>query len=254
MLAVLAAGATTVVRQSEAFSDCVHKYKNTKQYDALREGRRVVGIPIVSIFARAKLVNVCTWHFANADSGAIVALATIVLSVFTGTLWWSTRRLWKSATGQLHHLEQTTIHELRAYVLVSGARVDNVIDPSMREVRLTVRNFGKTPAKDVVVWMGTSIREFPLRGTFGRPPDTLRMGRDIIGPSRFTTSVVSVAGSTPQTEIALHSGTAAIFAFGEISYVDAFGIPRRTEFRHMCHGVGLATGNMAACESGNQYT
>jgi hypothetical protein len=113
---------------------------------------------------------------------ALVAIFTGLLALFTARLWIATELLWRAAQKQQTHMEQTSIQELRAYVLVSGAQTMR-FDDQIKEVQLSIRNFGKTPAHNVKMWMGTHVREFPLSSEFQLPPEALRMGNDIIGPS-----------------------------------------------------------------------
>lgn len=177
---------------------------------------------------------------------SLLALFTFLLFVATWLLWRATKRLVLGA-------EDANQRQLRAYVLVSGSEARGAIGGA-GEVHLSIRNFGKTPAHHVAMWMGTSVREFPLNSEFGPPPEDFRMSRDIIGPGNPTTMVVPFGPLNDWEQRQLRSEMAAVYAFGRISYIDAFGISRHTEFRYMCKGRGLAVGRMTACEEGNSYT
>jgi hypothetical protein len=162
--------------------------------------------------------------------------------------WWSTHRLWRAG-------EARSEHELRAYVLVSGGKVTNRLDPTKCIVHMTIRNFGKTPAQEVKWWLAAANREMPLANRpLPSPDESLPMGRTLMGPDNRVEMELAVPEINNLQELALRSGGAAIYAYGKIAYIDAFGKSRQTDFRYMCFGDRLGKGQMAACEDGNNYT
>jgi hypothetical protein len=78
-----------IVRGSEAFKQCFREKERDQYYSAIQERHDIVSTSI----ARLTLNADCSLTFF--DSGAITALATLVIAGFTGTLWLSTNRLWK---------------------------------------------------------------------------------------------------------------------------------------------------------------
>ena len=48
---------------------------------------------------RAAILNFGEW--VEAHHGALTLLATLFIAAFTGTLWWSTRQLWKAGAHQI---------------------------------------------------------------------------------------------------------------------------------------------------------
>jgi hypothetical protein len=180
---------------------------------------------------------------------SLLAIFTFLLFVAPVLLWLATRRLVRGA-------EDTSIRQLRAYVLVSGAQVMDVTKPERRIVQLSIRNFGKTPAHDVLFWMGTNVTWFPLRDNVlsREPPEGFRTGNDILPPEGPGVMAVEVGTTNEPQEAILQTGDAAIYAYGRVTYIDAFNKPRITEFRYMCRGEGLVTGRMSPCEEGNKYT
>src|SRR6266446_3065402 len=121
-------GIALLVQQSEAFTNCIHDRKNSKEYQSLHEGNGIVSSAIIK--ARLRLNYVCTWYFTEKNNGAIVALATIALSIFTFTLWRSTKKLWLSSQEHADHAEraiksaeQSAERQFRAYIFITSARI-----------------------------------------------------------------------------------------------------------------------------------
>jgi hypothetical protein len=62
---------------------------------------------------------------------------------------------------------------------------------------------------------------------------------------------------TPQQIADLRAGTGAVYVYGEITYVDAFGQKWLTKYRLMHHRDGGAIGvstDLSFCEEGNEAT
>jgi hypothetical protein len=103
---VLLLGIGVLVDYSEAFTDCVHTRKDRDEYQALHERVGVVQPYIVRERARLRLVYACAGEFADKDNGAIVALATAVVALFTFTLWRSTQGLRRLGEGQSEDMQK----------------------------------------------------------------------------------------------------------------------------------------------------
>jgi hypothetical protein len=235
-------------------------------------------------------------HWFDVSSAVITALATVAIASFTLTLKRATDRLWIAGERQLRHAQReasdarsrswreerqtreqidilqqsatatrnlavnardTARRELRAYVLVSGAKVHYVDEPLRRRVEITIKNFGRTPAHNLRFWAGAGVREFPLVSPLDQPPDGLRISSDVLPPGRASEMIVPIRRVHMDMESALQGGTsatAAIFIFGQITYLDAFNQERITDFRLMCWGEGFGSGKASPCEEGNGYT
>jgi hypothetical protein len=92
-----------LVGTSEPFKDCIHERKNQQPYSALHERGPIFRATIMKLRTRLSLNVAGAGNFADTNQGAITALATGLLAIFTFTLWRSTSRLWKAS------IEQTTI-------------------------------------------------------------------------------------------------------------------------------------------------
>jgi hypothetical protein len=98
-LVALIAGALValwLVGSSESFHDCEHTRKTHQSY---QNSHDKVGLFIRDI-VRLKLHAACARSTIGENDNAIVALATIVLAIFTWALWNSTDKLWISAERQ----------------------------------------------------------------------------------------------------------------------------------------------------------
>jgi hypothetical protein len=118
------------------------------------------------------------WTFLFGDPHRTTATFTVVLGFSTVFLWLSTRKLWRITRIAAEHIP----HVERAYV--SGGTPWT--DDSLTELRLTINNYGKTPAfvGTVIIGMieaGTPVPEKPVyagKGEFAgavvKPDVTLR--------------------------------------------------------------------------------
>jgi hypothetical protein len=118
------------------------------------------------------------WTFLFGDPHRTTATFTVVLGFSTVFLWLSTRKLWRITRIAAEHIP----HVERAYV--SGGTPWT--DDSLTELRLTINNYGKTPAfvGTVIIGMieaGTPVPKKPVyagKGEFAgavvKPDVTLR--------------------------------------------------------------------------------
>ena len=117
-----------------------------------------------------------------------------------------------------------------------------------------IENFGQTPAKEVVFHVGEHVREWPLDSVLADPPEDLRRGVGPLAPRGAYFIPVPVSPLSLWEEGELQAGRAAIYAWGDINYLDCFDQPRRTWFRMVCEGEGLPTGSMHLTQEGNGAT
>jgi hypothetical protein len=152
---VIAAVATWVV-SSQSFQTCIQDN---------RAGAIDQTVP--SRFAELSTVEkgrACLGAYIHRYEATITTLATVLLAVFTFTLWSSTSQLWRATRDTLRHAEGTAERQLRAYVFVSTAKVDE--EDSIPYARVEIKNFGQTPAYKLVSVAGFAIDRYP-------PPSTL---------------------------------------------------------------------------------
>lgn len=189
------------------------------------------------------------------------AIASLAIASFTGTLWFSTHRLWRVTKAALSHAEQTAIRELRAYVSVKeivmdqfrgpdmvGTSVNAIVPGPIHSHRISVifENGGKTPTRKAIVNINRQLRDDELPDNFDFPDGELvepaavgANGGVYITPGFFiSTSEVALVAAKQKR----------LFVWGWVEYDDVFdGTPRhRTEF---C----LDTTADTASDRGNTY-
>jgi len=159
-----------------------------------------------------------------------------LIAIFTGTLWWSTRKLWVSTRNTLKHAQETAERQLRAYVFVESHSDSEVHKPVVSTdgqsvLPLKVFNRGQTPAYDVRVWVGARILPpniFPP----ARPPQGLKFHPIDLGPGSHVAIDGRLNGPwTEQEREGVLSGVMQIYVHGKIWYIDAFDNRQWTEFK-----------------------
>jgi hypothetical protein len=194
----------------------------------------------------------------NHEYECLIAEYTGRLAAFTRWLVIATLLLALFGFWQVMVSRDTARRQLRAYVLISSAKVhDFGIDLSPR-VEIIIKNSGQTPAYDLLSWNGMVCEKFPLNIELVDPPQDMKRSSSILGGGD-TTSHLTQAGR-PLTKIhtdMIIAGKAAIYVFVAIKYKDIFKkIEWSTRYRMMYGGGGGATpdGALTFCEEGNDAT
>ena len=223
----------------------------------------------------------------------VTAFATVVMAVFTARLWISTDKLWCEAKASsrlaeqaaerakrtVDMMEKNAERQLRAHVFVEKGSISNVANPLPHflntpnpnlaalnypntgpMIYLEVKNFGHTPAYDVMHWANAHFDCLPLIGSLPkrqRSPGAT-FSKSTIGPGSGITKPFTMPAPLTAQQIAdLRAGTAAIYVYGVIVYKDAFGKHRRTSYRLMhldaAGRIGLNT-DLTGCGQGNEAT
>ena len=79
------------------------------------------------------------------------------------------------------------------------------------------------------------------------------MSRAVLGPRATSQKFDQLNSLSTAGAKALADGTAAIYVWGLITYKDAFGTDRFTNYRYMIGGnVGVRGVFLAQCENGNE--
>ena len=117
------------VDYTKTFSDCMHEHKNNKDYQQIHKNVGVFAprynewelAPVLSMLVLA--------NFTVKNNGSIVAFATVMVGLFTFTLWRSTNGLWLASRRHADHAERAIMvaeasaaRQLRAYVFVTKLR------------------------------------------------------------------------------------------------------------------------------------
>lgn len=234
---------------TKSFQECVD---NNQSYKSSQILDKSLFFPNV-LWRWVYLRSACARATAGENDGAIAALATVVVAIFTFTLWKSTEKLWVASNKSLEITE-------RAFVFLEGFETEittlaELKDPDLSHIdpfyqanlhlyitRFAVlprwRNAGNTPTRNMKVktgWQGLGGPEPPnySSGTHARPfflgPSATELGDCIeIPPAR---DLVMLA-----FEPVTYKNPPKILIWGRADYEDVFGRPHFTEW---CRQVRL---------------
>ncbi len=144
---------------------CSHTPSNDQrsQHNTYQENN-TTGTPIISPIIRNTTKGlICITDWIGTNSATVVALATIAIALFTGTLWWATIGMFRTAQEQSKHMEtsiavadksakaaqesadaakstveamkDTAERQLRAYVYMETIDTVNIIPPPRGKVQ-----------------------------------------------------------------------------------------------------------------------
>ena len=96
-----------LIKPSEPFEGCVHRDKNSPQYQGLHErNAATVSVMIIQPYLRSRLILTCATNFADKNERTIGALAALALALFTLYLWRATHGLRRYAGIQAGDMQQ----------------------------------------------------------------------------------------------------------------------------------------------------
>ena len=171
----------------------------------------------------------------DANEPTIVALAMVVVAGFAGTLWAATKKIQRSTEQLALTAAETAQRQLRAYVSGTPEFMFSIDESRSPRVRFKLHNSGATPAHEVrhrasvAVLSGEDFRLPSVPENFSAPA--------VLFPGAVLCGLAT--GETPLDEAtvaALREGTARLYCYGEIDYVDAFMHPHTTRFCHEIAG------------------
>jgi hypothetical protein len=136
-------------------------------------------------------------------------------------------------------------------------------DNKVPEARVTITNFGQTPAYELIHLGGLALSKYPV------PPHVIMTIRDDdfaasahnktdLGPGHHHIAITSTSlgrSFTVEERSSLATGEYAIHVFGEVRYRDAFGNRRYTKYRYITGGpASVRGGQLASYGEGNKAT
>jgi hypothetical protein len=165
---------------------------------------------------------------ASDPASAVAAWSALALTLITGFLAYMA---WQQS--------RTTRAQLRAYIGVETANYS--VDLPKHEARIRIKNFGQTPAYNVVCRIGIEVAP-DFTGKIDKKAETVRGNATVFPQHSLTikrrTDLIAPDGDEP----------IGIFVFGRITYRDAFGFRRWTKFRF---SANPKNGDVSAEEDGN---
>ena len=194
------------------------------------------------------------------NDGAITAVSTIIIALFTITLYIATSGLLQAARDDgvltresIDDARESSERQLRAYVDIDQIFFDQ--NPSNKEsgwfILVILKNFGSTPALELSVKVETSLglrdeaEEFPFTDNAHTHP------KSRIPPGHHATATAPprIPPGLSGFNTVARSGEFA-YAWGEVEYADAFGRRWWFRFQHVCR-FRNNSGSFAQCEGGN---
>jgi hypothetical protein len=171
-------------------------------------------------------------HIAHKYEGLITAAFTIVLAVFTGTLWRSTDKLAAISINTASAQERDTRVLQRAYLAVEPLGINPFLSEGVapRQIvgHVAIVNVGRLPARNVsfqqaqIKWCANERleeKDLPITATITPQKTVLPPGTKM----RLGTHSIAV-------ECLERDGS--IYVWGKVEYIDGFDIPRYTRFCH----------------------
>lgn len=182
----------------------------------------------------------------------LIAKYTGSVADFTRWLVFATALLAGFGFWQVIISRQTARRQLRAYVDIQSGQVLG-FDTGTVRVRMVTKNSGQTPAYEVDQWIAVGADDFPPKTGFHaqdpKPPPL----KTTLAPGAVHTAFQEYGQLSAGQIAKIKDGKAAIWAWGEITYKDAFGRSRKSWFRFIYRGVVDTDppGGMSAAAEGN---
>jgi hypothetical protein len=250
---IIASSLGFAVLNSESFKDCIRAQHDYDVRHAQPEEQ--TRLPV-------SLCLPCSGAFIEAHNGAISALASIVIALFTVTLWRATQGMLDATSGQsdamdksikeaaraatamdrvaFHFSENVYIakersaQQMRAYlsVLVNAGTYQEREKNLRFEGRPAILNAGQTPAKNVGYRAAAGILPVPLPTDFTFPLKDQVVGAATLGPHQHFIMNATVEDFYDDADVFdIKTGKdRALYVWGIVTYQDIFGTDQHTKF------------------------
>jgi hypothetical protein len=189
----------------------------------------------------------CLGRFFSENRDDIIAAFALILALSTIFLWFATRDL-------VAGTQDFSKMQLRAYLGPSEIFITGVAVGERPLIESIIRNFGQTPAYRVRYWSDAKVMDTTVE-RFERIP--YEGGEKTVNPGRdgFTIKSRAAEPLTEEDMSKIRLGTASVYFYGLITYRDAFGRSRKTQFRFQHGGPRLAgTEDLSISPKGNRAT
>mgnify|MGYP006909091071 CR=1 FL=1 len=195
--------------------------------------------------ATQRMADYSFWSTVFVGIGTILLVGTLLLTLQAN----------KAARAAVKVTRDIGNHQLRAYLGVLDASITPLRSGTHPlRAKITIKNFGQTPAHNVTHLHAVNVRPFPNSEDF-ELVSSGPQSRSVLEPGAVVESVLVGESLTIDEEDAVRDGRMAIYAYGEIEFVDAFGAKRISKYRLMQGGdVGIRNGLLSTCGEGNEST
>jgi hypothetical protein len=214
-----------VVAESQPFNTCV-----TTEYSAI--ANKTADKSAEKITATFKIYSGCVGGFLESTEGEglITSFATILIAVFTFTLYVATTEQGRLTRESIDESKLSSQRQLRAYVAASPLKA--FIADGQFGVVVQLKNTGVTPAFETRCLWQLDVGAKPRKGDFDygfANPNDDPIPTFVLYPNSEHTSARTHAIS--EAELAnIENGTDIIRAFGIVFYIDAFGNDQTGKF------------------------
>ncbi len=164
------------------------------------------------------------------------AIASFTIAIFTGTLWFSTDRLWRASQAQLRLANDEFASTHRPRIIMRQFQVDPILPDHPIRITFSVINIGNTDAilrligTEVALWdIDRRIYEAPGIDPMTRPITEERI-RILPNGRRVAFTAESRFAVTEAQSDAIGQGRFLLRCIGELTYADTRGTDRRTGF------------------------
>jgi hypothetical protein len=235
-----------IVDTSPSFHQCVHEHKNDERYNALHQSGSVLSRAIINL----RLNTACVGDFTRENEGAITALATLGIALFTVILAnatiglrESTKKLWEAGERQIAVAEKSaeaakksadaSLVGLRPWVSchveIAGPLKYTSEGDAFFEFRFTIKNVGHTPA------MGIRFSPHITLLSPKHEPSILRLNRMA---NHHRAMPVGVAGVLIPGGMPLGDAELGLVLFPDETYTFNYKIPvKRSEIEKACEDM-----------------
>ena len=210
---------------SKSFQSCIDAQQNADAEKTFYEG-------ISHFLIALGILRGCTGYFIGEAGNAITALATILIAIFTWTLWRTSAAQAQLTVVAIQDAKIASQRENRAYIEVLPKQI-MYKDAATMFVFFWLKNTGQTPAFYLTCLIDIKVMEHPWKHpakfTMAQedegkpiPISNIFPGGDQRIPKQFSWSEDDLK--------LLKAGRHAIYAFGRAEFVDAFKIKQWSEF------------------------
>jgi hypothetical protein len=236
-----------IVGTSQSLQSCMHELKNDKSFQALHESGPAIG----RIPARLRLNVACVGHFIEVNDAAITALATLIVALFTATLWGSTRQqaylTRKSIDLALREFVSTNrprlrVRRFRLYPLVHGQPIT---------LQYELVNVGATKARILRSEINVTLT-LPTQQPILAARE-IGMAREIAGGEALLVNPTMNLDYDDSWRKYLLGGGNWLSISGFIQYFDDNGTPRRTGFARVYDSTNNSFARFEATDPDYEY-
>jgi hypothetical protein len=229
------------------------------------------------------------------DAERTIAIFTIILAISTTLLWLATRKLWLAGERQMDLIKQNAVKQsadmldslyasralasaaadsvvaarhaneiarigtekqLRAYLSILKARIQNVAAGERPRVSFKVKNMGQTPANKLSAHVHIGFGQFPMPkgANVNAPPNPDEISRVDLAPKMRVAHGVTMGHPLTESQFnQINDGKAAIYIVANLEFTDAFSRKWIQHLRLMYSWRALHSGSdkLEVCEEGN---